>query len=46
MIEQLRFYMDVQNLIFEWSDQHKEELRQNWLLARDHKALTTIDPLE
>jgi len=34
------------HLVLEWSDKHKDELRQNWLLAREHKALTTIDPLE
>ena len=34
------------NLILEWSDQHKDELRANWLLAREHKALATIEPLE
>jgi Domain of unknown function (DUF4160) len=34
------------NLILEWNDQHKEELRANWLLAREHKPLAVIQPLE
>ena len=34
------------NLILEWLDQHKDELRANWLLARNHKSLAVIQPLE
>ncbi len=34
------------NLIFEWLELHKDELMQNWQLARDHKALNKIAPLD
>lgn len=34
------------NLVLEWSDRHQDELRENWLLAREHKPLAIIQPLE
>ncbi len=33
-------------LVLEWLDQHKDELHTNWLLAREHKPLSVIQPLE
>ena len=33
-------------LISEWQKVHKAELSENWELARDHKTLKKIPPLE
>ncbi|NET74430.1 MAG: DUF4160 domain-containing protein [Sphaerospermopsis sp. SIO1G2] len=33
-------------LIWEWLDQNKAELQENWERARNRKALIPIDPLE
>lgn len=33
-------------LVVEWAIQHRDELEANWKLARDHKALKNIKPLE
>lgn len=35
----------VHNLVLEWADMHREELMENWLLARQHKPLVEIEPL-
>ena len=32
-------------MLFEWSAIHKEELVENWRLAREHKPLKKIPPL-
>ena len=33
-------------LISEWQNAHKAELSENWELAREHKTLKKIPPLE
>ncbi len=33
-------------MVFEWSEQHQEELMTNWELARERKALEPIPPLD
>jgi len=33
-------------LVMEWAAQHREELGENWLLARDKAPLKAIAPLE
>ena len=33
-------------LVAEWHAEHKAELRENWELAREHRALKKIAPLE
>ena len=33
-------------LISEWQNAHKAELSENWKLAREHKTLKKIPPLE
>ncbi len=33
-------------LVFEWYIRHREELAENWELARQRKQLRRIDPLE
>lgn len=33
-------------LVAEWHAEHKTELRENWELARQHRALKKIAPLE
>jgi hypothetical protein len=35
----------VHNLVLEWADLHREELMEDWLLARRHKPLAQIEPL-
>ena len=35
----------VHNLVLEWADLHREELMEDWLLARKHKPLIDIEPL-
>ena len=32
-------------MIFEWLELHKEELLEDWQLARDKKSLVKIEPL-
>jgi Domain of unknown function (DUF4160) len=32
-------------MIFEWSNEHRNELLRNWELARERKPLEPIDPL-
>jgi len=34
------------NLVLEWYQMHRDELRQNWELARGRKPLRPIKPLE
>lgn len=36
----------VHALVIEWASYHKEELMENWDLARAGEALYRIDPLE
>jgi uncharacterized protein DUF4160 len=33
-------------LVLEWAAEHRDELRENWLLAENHQPLNDIDPLE
>lgn len=33
------------DMIFTWLDAHKDELIENWNLARDRQSLNQIDPL-
>lgn len=35
----------ARKLVVEWAEQHREELRSNWALAREHRPLQKIDPL-
>ena len=35
----------VKNIIMEWADEHREELINNWELAKDEKPLLKIKPL-
>jgi hypothetical protein len=35
----------VQKLVEEWAIQHKEELKNNWQLARLNRSLNPIKPL-
>jgi hypothetical protein len=38
--------MNARNkMIFEWLDMHKDELLEDWQLARDRKNLLKITPL-
>ena len=32
-------------LVLEWSEQHQEELLNNWFFARSHRVLQQIAPL-
>jgi hypothetical protein len=32
-------------MLFEWSDEHQEELMRNWNLTRERKPLEPIPPL-
>ena len=41
-----RFPRRALRLVFEWFELHKEELLDNWKLAKDKKPLNKIDPLE
>ena len=34
------------SLVSEWQNVHIDELRENWQLAREHKELKKIPPLE
>lgn len=33
------------NLVFEWMEIHREELVENWQLAKEGKSLNKIEPL-
>ncbi len=33
------------NLLWDWLDEHRDELLENWQLARERRALEPIDPL-
>ena len=33
-------------LVLEWSEKHNEELLENWNLARAHRALQQVPPLD
>lgn len=33
-------------LVIEWAIAHRDELRENWNLARTHETLLAIEPLE
>lgn len=33
-------------MVMEWATLHRDELREDWRLARRHEALKTIAPLE
>ena len=33
-------------LVIEWAILHRDELRENWRLARAHETLLAIEPLE
>jgi hypothetical protein len=33
-------------LVLEWAAEHREQLRENWLLSENHQPLNPIDPLE
>lgn len=33
-------------LVIEWAIDHKDELREDWLLAEQHQPLNSIKPLE
>ena len=33
-------------LVLEWAVEHREELMNNWILAREEKVLNKIKPLE
>ncbi|GJQ59150.1 MAG: DUF4160 domain-containing protein [Candidatus Scalindua sp. AMX11] len=35
----------VLRMLFEWSEIHKDELMENWELARNRKQLNKIEPL-
>ena len=35
----------VKNLVLEWADEHREELMQDWNLARAEQPLQKIEPL-
>lgn len=35
----------ARRLVVEWAEQHRDELRENWALAREHQPLQKIDPL-
>ena len=35
----------VKNLILEWADEHREDLMDNWNLAREEQPLNKIKPL-
>jgi hypothetical protein len=41
-----RFPHRAQGLVFEWYQQHRAELLDNWELARQRKPLRDIEPLE
>lgn len=36
----------ARKLVKEWMEKHKEELLEDWNLAREHKKLKSIAPLE
>jgi hypothetical protein len=36
----------AQGMVLEWAAQHRDELRENWQLAREMEPLNDIAPLE
>ena len=34
------------NMLFEWMEMHRQDLLENWNLAREHKSLRQIAPLD
>jgi hypothetical protein len=36
----------VHNMVIEWADLHRDELRENWALARRGENLNDIEPLD
>ncbi len=36
----------VRGMVIEWASQHLEELRRDWVLAKERKPLDRIPPLE
>jgi hypothetical protein len=50
-IDTLRLYVGklprrVHNMVIEWADLHRDELRENWALARRGEDLNDIEPLD
>jgi hypothetical protein len=50
-IDSLRVYVGklprrVHNMVIEWADLHRDELRENWALARRGEDLNDIEPLD
>ncbi len=50
-IETLRFIEGelprrAKAMVLEWVQEHRDELMENWKLAREHKPLNNIQPLE
>ena len=41
-----RFPRRALNLVLEWYALHRDELQEDWDLARERKPLRSIDPLE
>lgn len=41
-----KFPKRAQNLVLEWLELHREELKNDWLLAEKRKPLMKIEPLE
>lgn len=35
----------VKNLVLEWADEHREDLMEDWNLAREEQPLKKIEPL-
>lgn len=35
----------ARRLVAEWAEAHRDELRENWALARTHQPLRPIEPL-
>jgi hypothetical protein len=50
-IDSLRVYVGklprrVHNMVIEWADLHRDELRENWTRARRGEDLNDIEPLD
>jgi hypothetical protein len=45
-IVQGRFPRRALQAVLEWYELHRDELHENWQLAREERALKRIDPLE
>jgi len=41
-----RFPRRALSIVMEWYVLHKEELQEDWKLAKEHRALHAIAPLE